>query len=221
MNFSQLKTLVGQYVDDVNFGYYTEAFVEILLNNAQIETQKRLIKAGENRYVKCVETSTIQNQADYVLPEDFLVLNRLAIIDNAGQITEFSNPVVPITLNQKDLVRDIGSNAGKPSFYTFKRNRLVLYQIPDQVYTLRLHYSYQAAGMVVGTDVPDVPEVYQELIALLAAKDCFIKDNREFGNLQSKIDTYMALMAQDAKERNVDVPRQIVQTESYVDWDLY
>jgi hypothetical protein len=68
--------------------------------------------------------------------------------------------------------------------------------------------------MTQDTDQPDVPVQFQEYSALLATRDGFLKDNRDFSQFQGKISEYQALMHQDADQRNIDAPRSIVMTEN-------
>jgi hypothetical protein len=64
------------------------------------------------------------------------------------------------------------------------------------------------------TDTPDIPDDYQELVALYAARDCFIKDDRADTNLQTKIAFYEKMLSEMADERNQDMSRQVVSTSS-------
>lgn len=209
MTFGELKSLVSFWLDDLQFGYFTEAQVSVWLNNAQKEVQKRLIKAGDNYYVKCVQTTLVVNQNDYVLPEDFKKENRLEVVISGTVPNESVNAITPITLNQQDLVV---TGVGTPQWYYFKRNRIVVIPAPDTALPLRLYYSYLVADMTLDTDVPDVPESYHELIALLACQDGFLKDGRVNDLLMKKITAYQLDMDSDADERNQDMPRSIVET---------
>ena len=64
--------------------------------------------------------------------------------------------------------------------------------------------------METDNDVPDVPEDYEELIALLAAQDGFLKDGRASEILMKKIAEYEKDLDSDANERLQDQPRAIV-----------
>lgn len=209
MNFGQLQALVSYWLDDLQFGYFTQTQVKIWLNNAQKEVQKRLIKAGQNYYVKCVQTTLVPNQADYVIPQDFKKLNRFVVVMSGTPPNETVNPIMPITLNQQDLVQ---SNVGTPTFYYMKKNRFTLIPAPEVALPLRLYYSYEVSDMVNDTDVPDVPDSYVELIALLAAQDGFIKDGRVSELLVKKIAEYQVDLDNDAQERLQDLPRSVVET---------
>ncbi len=209
MTFLDLQNLTAFWLDDLQFGYFTQTQVKTWLNNAQKEVQKRLIKAGQQYYTECVQTTLVINQFDYVLPQDFKKVQRLEVIVSGTSPNECTIPVIPITLNQKDLV--VTGN-GTPQFYTIKRDRLIVRPAPDTALILRLYYSYQVADMVLDTDIPDVPDAYQELIALLACQDGFIKDGRSNALLGVKIQDYEKDFDSDAQERSQDQPRSIVVT---------
>lgn len=204
----QLKELVTYWVDDLQKGYFTDDQLNRFLNDALFEVQKELVLAGENWYLTCAETQTVLNQADYALPTDFLKLNRLEIL-GPNQTSTFY-PLQSITLNQQDLIAF--NTSGTPEAYYLKKFRAVLVPAPDSVKTLRLYYTYRVTEMTADSNVPDVPEEYQEWIALVAAYNCFIKDDRNPSNLLEKMSVYKKMLASTAEERTVDSPRQVVVT---------
>ena len=209
MQFSDLQATVSYWLDDLAFGYFTQTQVKIWLNNAQKRLQKRLVKTGNQQYQKVVQTTLVVNQPDYVLPLDFKALDRLEVVTGGAPPNEARYPVSPITLNQQDLVL---TGTGSPRWYSFKRNRLVLYPAPDTAYTLRLYYTYEVSDMVNDNDVPDAPESYHEYMALLAAEDGFLKDQRGSEILAKKMAEYEHELDADANSRNRDTPRTIRET---------
>ena len=78
MTRSDLRTLVYDYVDDPNGGYFSASVVNTRLNLALRELQKALITANKQYYAKVVSTPLVVNQANYALPSDFLQLVRLS-----------------------------------------------------------------------------------------------------------------------------------------------
>lgn len=214
MNFRQLKDLTASWLDDLNFGYFTETQVSVWTNNAQKEVQKRLLKAGKNYYTKCVQTTLVVNQSDYVIPDDFKKLHRLEVIVSGTPPNESKSPLSAITANQQDY---IASGSGTPQAYYFKKNRLVVLPFPNATLTMRLLYSYEVTDMSADSDVPDVPDGYHELIALLACEDGFLKDGRVNELLQKKLASFQKDMDDDAQERNQDMPRTIVETGASFD----
>lgn len=209
MNRGELRNLALVWLDDLNAGYFTVAQVDIWLNNAQRTMQKKLIKQAQNYYLLCKQTTLVIGQQDYVLPGDFKKLHRLEVVISGTGANEQRSPVVPMTLNQQDMTT---LGPGVPGLYFFKKNRLSLWPIPNQTLTLRLYYTYEVADMVFDTDEPDAPESYHEYIAILAAKDGFIRDGRTSAQLDQKAAEFEAMINSDAQERNQDVPRGIVST---------
>lgn len=207
MTFFELKALVSYWLDDLQFGYFTEPQVERFLNNAQKEAQKLLVLAGENYYVGCpVETQTVVGQSDYVLPNDFLKVNRLEIVESGND----TRVIAPITLNQQDFLPK--DNAASEAYY-LRKGRLILVPPPDSIKTLRLWYSYRVADMVADTEIPDVPEEYHEFLAVLAAYDGLLKDGRPVEAMLEKRRYYEDMMKRAANERTVDRPRRVVITD--------
>lgn len=215
---SDLRSLVQQWVDDPNGGYFTTAIVNTFLNNALVETQKMLIQSGESWYLTEKETVTAANQADYVLPTDFLSTNRVEIVLSGTGANEDRQVISPMTIQQQSLMN---YRTGTPQGYILKKNRLALFPCPDSAKTLRIYYNYRISSMSLDTDTPDVAEEYHEYIALLAARDCFLKDDRTPGNLTQKIEAYEKLMKQAMEDRKQDQARMVVTTDEGGYWGSY
>ncbi len=218
MNLTNLQTLVSQWVDDPLNGYFTLPTLTFFLNNAQKEVQKLLIQAGESYYTKKVTTNTVQNQQDYILPDDLLKVTRLEVVASGTGPTADLRLLQKITMNQQGL---IGSGVGLPTCYFWQKSRLSLLPVPDNVYVMNLYYDYLLTDMVSGSDIPDVPEDFQEYIAVLAAMDCFIKDDRANQNIAMKKEYYEKLLKQMSEERDISGPRMVVMTEDYGGGNLF
>ena len=215
MNLAQAQAYVSYALDDLQFGYFTQTQVTIWLNTAQNELQKRLLKAGNNRYTVTVVTSLIVNQTAYALPPDFKKLHNLEVIISGLAPNESTSPISPITENQKYLVNQ---GAGTPNFYVIKKNALILYPASDGTApTLRMTYSYMVKDLINQTDVIDAPSDYHELVCLLAIELGFLKDNRQNPYISSKIAAIQSSIDSDAQERTQDQPRGVVETGNSAD----
>ena len=207
---ADLRTLVLDWVDDVDGGYFTAARVNSWLNLAQKEVQKLLLDAGEIFYMTPVETVTVANQADYALPNDFMKLHRLEYILSGSGVSEDRMMLFPITLNQQGVLGNANAN---PMGYVLGKDRITLYPTPEQAQTLRLYYSPRVADMDDDTDNPDCPDEYAELIALMAAEYAFIKDDRAPSNLIAKKESFISQMKKTAEDRKEDQPRPVVMVD--------
>lgn len=209
----ELRTLVLSWLDDKQAAYFTAAEVNVWLNLAQREVQKLLLQAGENWYMKPVETLTVSGQPDYVLPSDFVFEHRLEVVLSGTGSNENRQALRAITTNEQDL---ISIAVGNPGNYYIKKDRVTLSPTPqtsNQI--LRLYYSPRVVDMTSDSDSPDVPEQFMEYVAILAAFDGFIKDDRNPANLVAKKEKYEQLLKQMAEDRTQDLSRQVVSTSEY------
>lgn len=203
--------MVSYLVDDLSLGYFSPTQVNFFLNNAQREVQKRLMQTPGNWYVTEVNTATVQFQSRYLLPPDFLKIHRAELVLSGAAPNEVKNPIDFITINESDLLQ---TGSGTPSCAFITQNIMTILPAPDTAnQTLRLFYSYLVADMVSGTDVPDVPTQYQELIAWLAIRNCFTKDQRDPAPVNTEIALYEAMMKQDSQQRDITKGRRIVSTQ--------
>lgn len=220
MTLSELRSLCSFWLDDIQQSYFTPTQLNMFLNRALKEVQKYIVGSGQDYYQHCVQTTLVVNQRDYVLPEDFQKLNRLEVVISGTSPNETFSVVSPMTLNQKD---QLFAFTGTPGNYYYKNNRLVLEPAPNLPLILRLVYVYIVADMENDYDVPDCPEQYHEMIAILAAIDAFIKDGRDASLLLTKKTEYLERMKQDVDERSIDQSRNVKESGNYadMDWNMF
>ncbi len=214
MTLTTMQTLASDYLDDVNNSYFTITQLNLRLNLALRELQKRLILAGEQYYVVCSYTNTVNGQAAYALPSNFLNIVRLDYITSGSGPTASEQKIYAMTPNQRDL---IVSTNGAPRYYYFQNNNLMLAPVPDAIYELHLEYAYYVSDMVAGVDIPDAPQQFHEYIVLMAVRDFMVKDNRPLGNIEAKLKEYEELLKQMASQRRDDGARMIVSTDT-MEW---
>lgn len=212
MTRAEIRTLMLSWLDDEDGTYFTTANTNTWINLAQREVQKLLVLAGNNYYLEPVQTLTVSGQADYVLPSDFVMLHRLEVVISGTGVNENRQALGPITTNQQDLV---AITSGCPTNYYIKKDRVTLSPTPDAAYILRLYYSPRVADLSADGDTPDVPEQFMEFVAILAAYNGFIKDDRAPTNLLEKKAKYEKLLEQTSSERTQDTSRQVVVTQDY------
>lgn len=213
MTRSQLRFLVSSWLDDLNQSYFTSDQINTWINLAQRRVQMLLLQAGENWYMKPVETLTVVGQADYVLPSDHMITHRVEYVITGTGTNEVLRPLGEITTNQQDL---ISKNLGTPSNFYIKKDRITISPTPDQANkVIRLFYSPLVQDLANDADEPDVPEQFHEYVALLAAEDGFIKDDRAPTNLLVKKEKYEALLKEMAEDRTQDVSRSVVQVQDF------
>lgn len=210
MTLSEIRTLASVWLDDVNNGYFTTAQLNVWINNAQREVQKLLLTANEDFYTICASTSTVVNQARYAFPSDFLKLHRLSYISSGTGANAKYERIMPITRNEQDIMRM--DSTGTPQFYYVNQNTFTLVPIPDRVWTMQIDYTYRVADLANDADVPDVPEDYHEYIAILTARDGFLRDGRDLTPIERKLSYFENMAKKTFESRKVDSPRMVVST---------
>lgn len=211
LTLSELQVLVSDLVDDPNNGYFTLPVMTQRLNLAAFEVQKHLINANQQFYSKCVKTTTVINQQAYALPSDFLQDIRISYVTGGSGDTATTCKLNRVTPNQRDLY---SWTSGQPANYWFEKNNIMLWPVPNSAVELRLEYSYIITEMVNPGDFPDVPEIFQEYIYIICARDCFLKDGRPITPVETKLEEYKMLLKQIAEQRAADGPRYITTTDS-------
>lgn len=195
-------------VDDISFGYFTKPQLLIYLNQAVQETQKKLIAAGNNWYLKKTDDSgpnayfTVANQSAYTPPTDLLDINRLEIVQNPG-LNENRIALTSITLNQKDYFN--GYYTQFPAAFFFEKVNINLVPAPQTGGLLiRYWYTYRAAPLVNDGDTIDVPQEFVEYVVYQMILKCFAKDGRDPGyflqmvkDIENRLERQAIMRAQD------------------------
>lgn len=219
MLVSTAITLISNWLDDTNQGYFTTPTIITWLNLAQRHVQNELLQAGNNWYLKPVETTMVVGQADYLLPTDFLQEHRIEVVlSNYGTTEEVVQAITPITLNQQDMV---SRRLGNPTNYYFKKDRMTVSPTPQTANVLRLYYSPKTIEVTSTSDSLDIPEQFAEYACLTAAFDGFIKDDRAPDNLVLKKNRYEEMIKKMAVDRINDIPRQVVNVMDFDNYNFY
>ena len=214
MTLAQLRTICLDWLDDPSGTYFTQSVLNTRLNLALQELQKRLISANKEWFLDCVKTNTVANQQAYALPTDFLEIIRLEWYEVGTSGTTMPNKIEAMTPNQRDLM---GSALGDPAYYSMAKTNIMLWPIPNRIVEVHLEYVPLITQLVNDSDTPDIQSNFHEYVAILATRDCLLKDGRPLAPIQSKLEQYEILMKQQAVQRQADGPRMVVQTQGN-DW---
>jgi hypothetical protein len=99
-----------------------------------------------------------------------------------------------------------------PTNYWFDKDSFVLAPTPNQAWVLHMDYAYLVADMTNDLEEPDVPTQYHEYLAILAARDGFLRDGRSMDPINQKLSYFQNMLQQVSQDRNQDSPRQVVRT---------
>lgn len=215
MTRGQIRDLTSVVLDDVNNGYFTTAQLNVWINNNQREIQKQLLNAGQDYYTICATAPTVANLARYTFPSDFVKLQRLSLVvtDTGNPDTSTYQALTEITRMEQDNV--MVQSTGNPIWYYVNKDFFTVLPTPTSVITMHMDYSYRVADMSSDSDVPDVPEDYHEYMAILSARDGFLRDGRDLAPIQQKLKYYDDMLTKNKQQRTQDAPRGITRSGVY------
>lgn len=137
------------------------------VNDGQIELFAELDIQGRRT---CATTSTVVDQQEYDTPTDFLAT---LVLKNTTTKKRLIKTAIENFLLLDDTLK------GSPTRYARVDNILFTHPIPNVIEALQMFYIKEPAIMVLGTDLSELPAVYDRVIHLLALRNALIdlKDN--------------------------------------------
>lgn len=209
MTFLEQQDRVLADLNDVDANYFTRTIVKGYLNEAQKTAQKVIEQAFEGHFQKCVETTTVIGQREYELPTDFKRLVRLELVISGSA---FSSQTVQTLGKCTRSQQDVLPRSGTPAGYDFKGTQLILFPCPNVAKTLRMEYVYKLPTLSADGDTSEIPSEYHEYMCVLATIMGFLRDSVPTNELVAKKKEMEEDIKRDAEQRNIDQPRQVVQT---------
>lgn len=178
---AQLRTNVRMYLDEVDSADWKDAQLNTQINFRYLSMYSAIIDTYENYYRKVVTTSTVADQSEYALPDDFLKMQRLEVKyqsgDNYRKATFIDTERIP-----GQLGTDSYSSATRPA-YSISGEYLELITVPTESVSsgLKMYYIYELPELSADTDELNIPFVnrYAHFIALGAAGDLLRKGQQE------------------------------------------
>jgi len=164
MNFLEMITYLGDRLDDSDHTTWSLAHKKNLLNLALLRVVSRLYEQGVWS-VPSYAFSTVANTAEYDLPADFYLARFLLDADDYEiPLTDVFSATTETGEPTEACIVGAYSVSGTTTNYA----KIRFNPVPDGVYNYTLWYNPAPPAMTEDTDIPPVPEVLHELIALEA-----------------------------------------------------
>lgn len=184
----QLSDLISQVQDRLSDTSFSSAFTTQALNNIQ----RRIING--RRYIKQELTqpftATIGSSSLGTLPANLQTPIDLRIT------SPYSYAMKLPYMEYEDFDQHYPQPAlvgnSLPILWTIFNSAVTLFPAPDQAYTLIMRYLKLPTLLVNPTDVPDVPETYQEALVLGAWAQC-LERNDYMDQAQAVWQQYMTI----------------------------
>jgi hypothetical protein len=106
--------------------------------------------------------TTVAGTDSYTLPfTDWRNLDAVRIEVTANQ--QFNNLNYKPEQQFREL-QHIDRDQSTPYFWTYMNNKLMFYPVPDNAYIVTIDYTYEPPDLVADTDVPVIPQPYQDIL---------------------------------------------------------
>jgi len=134
--------------------------------------------------------TTVADQAEYDLPSEYDVSKRSVV-----SLYQYETPAKLKYINARtlDLIEPkISNRSGNPTAYSVFADKLILYPVPDDAYTVYLRFIKTVSALLDSTaDKVDIPDKYKKVVidgVLINAYQMF----PEWGNAATQVQIYEA-----------------------------
>ncbi len=132
------------------------------INDAHVELFAELEIHGRR---SCGTTSTVVDQREYNLPTDFVALLVLKNLTSKKRIIKTS-------LENFQLLS--ATTEGSPARYTRVGDLLSFHPLPNVIETVQMFYIREPNSLSAGTDVTELPAMYDRVIHLIGLRNALI-----------------------------------------------
>lgn len=180
-------------VDKLDDTTFSAAIVDNFIN----DTQRDIFASYELPFMeKTFAGALAPGERIFTFPTDYQIAVGLVITDPTGYERNITNNYMPYREFNQAYPTPGNNSAGAPLNWTLFAGNLYLDKPTDQTYTLQLYYIKTPATLTNDTDVPEVPEVFQEVLVLGAYYRCH-EHNEDYDladNIEQKYNTALATL---------------------------
>lgn len=175
MLVSDIMTRVKRQFGDEAGVQVTEADIIRYINDGQ----RKIVAQNESLLQKIVTADTVDGQDEYSLPADSLILRSISY---KGPSDQSYYKLKGMTLSEFNEYIDgwDGSFYGKsaPLVFMVYGSTVTLFPTPDvsQTAGLKLYYTRQPVDVTMGSDTPDLPVLYHEVLVSYCMSQAYIMD---------------------------------------------
>ena len=165
--------VINDKLDDINFD---PDIVDRFIN----DTQRSIFNTYELPFVEKVFNGVLPS-AGFIFdfPTDYQVEQGLIITDPTDEKLDITKNYMTFRDFNAEYPLPAGNEAGKPERWTIHGDKLYLSRPTDQEYTLTMFYLKKPITLVNDTDIPEIPEEFEEALVLGAYYRCLAR-NEDF-----------------------------------------
>lgn len=175
MIVSDIYSRVKRQFGDESGVQVTDADILRWINSGQRE----IVMQNEGLLEKTALTNTVENQQEYDLPVDLLVLKFISL-KYTGQNSFFKLKGYSATKFNEYVDGWSGTDfgTGTPVAYTLFSGKIILFPIPDTTISnaIKIYYNRKPVDVTGSLDTPDLPEIYHESLVKYCLQQAYEMD---------------------------------------------
>lgn len=128
---------------------------------------RQIVQTNETLLETSQKTSAVANQQEYSLPSDYLILNTVMYKGSGERSYTQLTGMSWIDFNtQVDGWSENQDARSRPTIYTIRASKIILYPVPDSSITdaIKIYYNRLPVAVTTETDVPEIPVLYHEAL---------------------------------------------------------
>ncbi len=176
MNVNQISDRIKRQFGDESGVQVTDADILRWINDGQ----RQIVMQNETLLEKTSTADSVANQQSYTLPVDLLILKGIQY--KGSNETQYF-PLKGYSLSEfNEAIRGWDEatvqSTGTPFCYTVYSNEIKLFPIPNASITaaLKIYYNRIPTDVTLGTDAPDLPFLYHEMIVNYCLQQAYEMD---------------------------------------------
>lgn len=211
MNLGTMKTALRRYA-----GVDTTDPLVDWINAAMVE----FCEAHPWAFLETIgNANTVVSDDVLALPADFFKINKARILAQ-GATTLFRSELkyVPYIQSEEEEPKASSLVSGEPYQFTLVgTDFMILYPLPDKIYTIRLYYRKMPVDLVADADVPGIPSRYHYTLVEGAAVRALQAESEEGraetarGIFEDSIDRHITAIAGRRQEGQFHQTRDVME----------
>jgi hypothetical protein len=206
MNRGQLRARTRFFLDEPTEQNFTDSDINTALNIAQDQVTLDINQANQDYFISPNPTTiTLTSGTErYALAGDVLSIKR---VEDAATGLE----ILPFDFNEKAApgLGMPGLVSAAPGNWYLLGSYIGFSPIPSASSTVNYWYVTLLPQMTTDSDVSQIPRPYQDMLAIRAAIDSFIKDEADAGPLRGLYAEYIDRLKRTANNRQKQAPKHV------------
>lgn len=203
---------LGQLVSDVQNKLDDTSFSTTLIKQFINDTQREVALKYNFPFLEASYTGSLTiDQYIYDLPTGVDTIEGLRITAPTGSEADITDFYLPFRDFDKKFPDPAEDNSGTPKYWTIRDQNYYLYPKPDKAYTLDIRYQKIVDTLSSDSDVPEIPERYQEILVLGAlARAHKFNDEYDLADYEDrKMEELLNELSQRSNKRQTGKPSRM------------